>query len=404
MEIDLLGQYYTAINNEQQPGVFAISVHLTKPVNSKVLQNALNDLMTRLPFLNSRVKAGFFSYQLEQLDTVTKVESNELTPLFSDYYNHGSRHIIKVVYGQKNFTVKATHSICDGRGLSKITIALLTRYFELLGLKVSKQGIIDCEKYFQSEEAEDGVKLYMSESPKENKKKEDSKRKVYQTQLSRSTLQNVYSETFDVNVLKKESQNKKMTLSQYLFTHIFSIIKKNRDSEGGSGEITGSLQIDCRTFFPSNTLRSFVTAKNITMPETYNITEQTRKIKQQFQEITKEYVHRKLYEQQKMLQYIRFMPLIIKDMIMKKLSHIDAARTTTGLSNLGLIKLPSEIEAYVEHLEFPIAIEKGISQFFSCVTVGNKLTLTATFFEEGRNIVEEVMETLREVEHKGKIK
>ncbi|GCF94650.1 hypothetical protein NRIC_25410 [Enterococcus florum] len=33
MKIDLMGQYYTAINNNEQTGVFALSVHLKKRVN-----------------------------------------------------------------------------------------------------------------------------------------------------------------------------------------------------------------------------------------------------------------------------------------------------------------------------------------------------------------------------------
>lgn len=165
MEIDVIGQYYTSINNSKQPGVFALSVYLKEEINPKILQQAANDLIHRLPFLNGRVKKSFFDYQYEFLRTLAKIEPDDQEPLFCDYYNKGDRHMIKIVYGRQHFTVKTTHSICDGRGLLRFTTSLIVRYFELLGLNADKGGVIDCNGKFATEEAEDASKRFMTEPP-----------------------------------------------------------------------------------------------------------------------------------------------------------------------------------------------------------------------------------------------
>lgn len=406
MEMDLLGQYYTSINNKQQTGVFALVVSLKNNVNPDILQKALNDLFRRLPFFNSQIIKGLFSYQLKQLDPLPKIKSAETTPMFSDYYNHGSNHLIEVVYGTKSIIVKATHSLCDGKGLAQFTIALLARYFELLGVSVNKKGMIDCHAKFQKEEAEDAVKHYLSSPPKrmDKKEKEAIPRTSYYINTANNASPSIISENFDATYIKTEAKKQNITISQYLLNCIFQVIKVRRDQEGKNNPINASLQIDCRSFFPSKTLRSFATAKKIIMPEIADQKQQTEELKKQFQMITKDYVHTTLYQQQKLLKKTRYIPRVIKDILMKKLAQMDVTDTTTGLSNLGFLPLPSEIEPYIDSFEFPIDVEKGVSHFFSCVTVGNTLTLTATFFEEGRNIVVETMKQLRKNEQEVKNK
>lgn len=400
MEIDVIGQYYTSINNGKQPGVFALSVYLKETVNPKILQQASDDLMRRLTFVNGRLKYGFFHYKYEVLKILAKVEPDSNEPLFCDYYNKGSRHMIKIVYGQQHFTVKATHSICDGRGLSKITSALIVHYFELLGVDVDKDDIIDCKGKFKLEEAEDAPKRFITEPPKINRKKTPSKSEIYRIKYSKTSTQQVLSKSFDVGKIKAAAKAFDVTISQFILSHIFRIIAKKRDAEGEKGQITGNVQIDCRNFFPSKTLRSFVVDTTIIMPQNRDFSEMTRQIKNQFNEITKDCVQGKLYEYQKMYQGARYIPRVIKTLFMKRITRLEGARVTTGISNLGLIKLPTEIEYRIERLEFPIAIEQEFSNFFSCVTIGNTLTLTATFQEEGRGIVEEVMKTMEDIERR----
>ena len=434
MKLDVIGQYYSSINTRKQSGVFALSVYIKESLQPEILQQAADDLMRRLPFMNGRLKYGFFHYKYEILKNFAKIVPYKEEHLFSDYYNKGSRHMIRIVYGEKHFTVKTTHSICDGRGLSKFTKALLVRYYELLGMKVDKGDIIDCNGAFDPEEAEDAPERFGKAFPKEEKetctgdvnriltgvenksykgakktnkelektlnkeeKKPSKEDKVFQIKYSRSSPRRILTKSFDASEIRKAAKEYQASVSEYLMAHILRAVEQERDRTGGKRRIIGDLPIDCRSFFPSKTLRSFVTAVDIVMPEEKNFALMVKQIKEQFKEITKEKVQEQLCEYQEMYHATRFVPRAIKVLYMKRMTRFEARLASTGLSNLGVMKLPAEIESRIERMAFPIALEQDFPLFFSSVTVGNTLTLTGCFREEGRSIVEEVIDRLENV-------
>ena len=408
IELDVIGQYYSSINTSKQSGVFALVVVLKEPVQSQVLQRAADDLMKRLPFMNGRLKYGFFHYKYEILKDFAKIVTDGEESLFSDYYNKGSRHMIRIVYGEKHFTVKTTHSICDGRGLSKFTKALVVRYFERLGVKVDKGDIIDCNGKFEEEEAEDapwrivnnfhkkeGGKFLKKEKKKPfGKEKSQKKEIIYQTKYSKSSPRQILTKNFDANKIKERAKRVDVTVSEFILGHIFCAVAKERDDNGERGKIVGDVPVDCRSFFPSKTLRSFVTSVDIVMPEEKDFTVMVKEMKEQFKKITKESVVEQLCEYQKMYESVRFVPRVIKALYMRIITRAEATEASTGLSNLGVIKLPAEVENRIERMEFPIALEVDFPIFFSSVTIGNTLTLTASFREEGRGIAYEAMNRL----------
>ena len=395
MEIDVIGQYYTSINTGKQSGVFALAVYLKELVNPQVLQQAFDDLMRRLPFLNGRVRRGFFHFEFERLETFAKIEPDDNEPLFSDYYNRGSRHMIRVFYGQRHFIVKTTHSICDGRGLSIFTKALIVRYFQLLGVEFSDIGdTICCCDTLSAEEWEDSHKRYATRPENAAVEKENTPAKAYHIKFRKSPAQQILSGSFDAGKIKSIAKALDVTVSEYILTHIFMAVAAHRNASGETGRIGAMIPVDCRSFFPSKTLRSFVASADVFMPETDDFTEMARGVKAQFREITKDSMLREMYEHQKMYDMARFVPRAIKALYMKVITYYEAEFVTTGLSNLGLIKLPHEIESRIERMEFPIALEPDFPQFFSSVTVGNVLTLTASFKEEARQVVETVMDGL----------
>ncbi|MCL1842830.1 MAG: hypothetical protein FWF79_03375, partial [Defluviitaleaceae bacterium] len=158
--LDPVGLYYASTISEANPGNFNISAYLHEKIDPQVLQTAVNDLMRRLPFLSGRLYGGFFQYFHEILEAPPQIIKADTVPLFGEYYKEGSGHVLRVLYGERHFTVEAIHSIVDGRGLAKVVCALLVRYFELLGVRVSKSDIVDCRGIAVAEEAEDAYIRY----------------------------------------------------------------------------------------------------------------------------------------------------------------------------------------------------------------------------------------------------
>ena len=395
MELDLIGQYYASIINPRQTGVFALTVYLKEVLNPQILQEAVNDLMRRLPFLNGRLKRGFLHYKYEGLTEPPQVKRESRESLFCDYYNRDSGHMIGIVCGDRHFTVRTTHSICDGRGLSKVTRALIVRYFELLGVEANHGDIMDCAQAFQGEEAENAYERFVNPSAKSNVERGIAKLKAYHPKSAKSAPQHVLTQVLDSGEMNEKAKAHGVTITAYLLAQIFCEVAKERDAKGDKRPITAMLPIDCRSFFPSKTLRSFVSSETITMPETEDFADMLQQISAQFQKINKDSIQADIDELQNLYHSTRYVPRVLKTWFMKVIARSESTEQTTGLSNLGRITLPQEIACRVDWMEFSISLEQDTPYFFSCVTHGNALAFTASFREEGRMLVDAVMSRLK---------
>lgn len=393
--LDLLGQFYSSVNTPQQSGVFALVVTLKEMVDPDVLQQAAEDLFQRLPFMNGRLKKSFFAYQFEVQRAAPKVARRGNESLFAPYYLEGRGKLLKVSFDDKQIFFQATHSVCDGRSLAAFARGVLSRYFELQGLTTNNTNVISCDDTMVPEEMEDAVERWIGK-PETKANAEDSARDVFTLAGGAANEQAYLSRSYDLAQIKELAAENDLTISAYLVDRIFEVFSEERRAEHATGGITASLQVDCRSFFPSRTLRNFVTDYSLLMSESNNKDVRRSELKKQFQGINKEEVERRLYEFKRIYQLAKYVPRGIKTFAMRRISGVMAGKTTTGLSNLGKFQLAEEVEAQIESLEFPIAIEKGYTTFFSCATVGNVLTMTGTYRAEGRKIVEEVLARIEE--------
>ena len=395
LEIDPVGQYYSSIANEKQPGIFSITARLKETVRPDILQLAVNDVIRRLPFISGRLKGGFFCYYYEIIKEPPQILPASEPYTFSYYYKNGS-HVLRVLYGERHFAVETTHSVCDGRGLEKVTSALLVRYFELLGLTTGKDGIIDCTADVQEEEAENAYARYANtQKTKLSFEKMTPSVKAYHSKCSQISETGIITQKFDAGKMKAAAKAFGATISEFILAHIFTVIAEERKARGCTKPITASVPIDCRSFFPSKTLRSFVSSATIVMPESAkDFSEMIRQTHSQFTRIDKDYVLSDICEVHKLYNSMYYLPRILKKLGIKMIEYSEAASQTTGFSNLGLVKLPKEIEEHIDILEFAIGLAQDTPYFFSCITFGNVLALTATVTPEGAAIAEKVNKTL----------
>ena len=73
MELDPIGQYYASVITPKHPGQFMLSAYLNEVVDPNILQQSVNEVVCRLPFLSGRLKPKFFSYHHELLSSPPQV-------------------------------------------------------------------------------------------------------------------------------------------------------------------------------------------------------------------------------------------------------------------------------------------------------------------------------------------
>lgn len=390
IKLDHLGQFYATVNSEHNPGTFSVSAHLKDPIIPKTLQQAVNDLMQRLPFMNVRSKRGFMWHYHEVLATPPKIVNEKDFPVLCSPFKKGNNHLIRIIYGERFFSVEVLHTVCDGRSLAIAVSSLLARYLELLGEEINKEGLIDCNETMYMEESEDAYARY---ADLRKSKSESSIKHVYVPKYQ-PTATRIMTRKINLSQIKARAKSHGLTISEYIMVHICSEFSKQRTKENCKNGITVNVPIDCRGFFPSKSLRNFVSHKTITMPESMGFNEMGQDIKRQFAEITSDYIQSKISEMERLMRMGNLLPLFVKNQIIKKIGEDESAGYTTGFSNLGLLKLPKEIQNKIETFSFTLGAEPTMPYQFACVAVGNTLTFTTTTTARDTEIIDRIANAL----------
>jgi len=388
IKLDHLGQFYSAASDEKNPGTFCVGVTLKEPLDSEKLQQAVNDLMKRLPHMNVRMHSGFFHYYNVAHEKPLMIEKENEHTEPCRHFEKGS-HLLRVIYGKCNFTLEVLHSVCDGRSLAKVASALLIRYYELMEISVNKDGFIDCSDIVHAEEMDDSYARFADMRRAKLTKGEEA----YMPKSEKTKAQ-IITQKFDLATLKAGAQELGVTITEYIMAHICNEFAKQREKDGVEKGITCNIPIDCRGFFPSRTLMSFVTHKIIKMPESANFAEMAQGIKKQFRGINLDYVQGKISELEKWIRFGRFIPLFIKKWIIKGVGNSSLEGCSTWFSNLGLINLPKEVQNKVDMLTFALGPEAEMPYQFACVTTGNTLTLMTTTTERDTTIIDRIGKAL----------
>jgi len=405
IKLDPVGQFYAAAITREEPGTFYVSAHLKERLDTKILQEAVNDIMRRLPFLNGRLRRGFFWHYREIFAEPPQIAPASDFPAFSYFHDKGKGHMLRVLYGERHFLVETTHCLCDGRALAKITCALLARYFELLGMAFDKGEIIDCSGVMQDGEAEDAIARHAGTlKAKETmdilkrygeEQKANQNNAVYSFGLSKPTAARVITKKIDLGKIKLVAKAHGATVSEYILAQIFAAIAGERASRGGKQPISVMLPVDCRSLLPTKTLLNFAAGKTIAMPETDDFSEMLKSLKQQFAQIDADFALGSIVGLTFVLGLTRFLPLSIKKLILAKVFR--SLNIAATFSNLGVVRLPKEIEDRLEMLEFVICPPKQEPYNFSCITTGDMLTFTAIVGVEGTDIADNVMQALEKL-------
>lgn len=376
IQLDPVGYFYSTISNPKNPGTFGISAYLNEKLDPSILQQAVNDMMKRLPFLNVCLKSGFIWDYHEILPEPPQILPASAFPTPCSHFNLDNAHVIRVLYGENYITIEVLHSVCDGRSLTKIMSALLVHYFELLGVSDDKTGIIDFNEEMQSEEGENAYTRF-ADHKKTNSVLE---KKPYRLTGLQHTTPYSISYNMDLSKIKKTAKLHNATITEYLIAVIFRELAIERSKNNCHKPIAISIPVDCRNFFPSRSLRCFVSHTRITMPETEDFSQMISGIRAQFEKVDSDYIMSDINAMQKLCNYGRFIPMSIKRPLIKLIDRfgVGGDKITTAFSNVGLVKLPQKIEERIMNMAFTLCPEQNSPYLFGCISIGNTLTLTVT--------------------------
>jgi|GEM_PF-467595 len=424
-KIDSAGTYHALSRSKDYPDTYSITVYLKEALKSDILQQAVNDTMKRIPTANVSLKHNFFGVYHEEMSTPPQIEPAENNPIACDYYSDYGEHQLRVLYGENFFTLEVMHSVCDGRGLTQILKCLTTRYFELLDVHTDKANPTDivCGEPADPEESENALARHgkNASTPKaksgEQEKVAKSKDKAetgmnteagkpeagvnnnatpdassiktayrlpvqpqqMKTGLAPTPLQ-TFTQVIDLASLKSVAKEHGASINEYLLTQIFLAMAEERKEQHAKEKqvdelpIVATIPVDARNFLPSKTLLNFVIDKRVVMPEGGD--EVLQSIRDQFTAVDKDFILEEVTWIYRGMKLLSILPKGLQTLFTRLLQRIESRKCSTMFSNLGLVKLPPKIEDRIQMMEFVIGRMNNIPYHFTCITVGNVLTLT----------------------------
>ena len=198
--------------------------------------------------------------------------------------------------------------------------------------------------------------------------------------------------------IKKVCKEKGCTITEYITAcflnaiYVTSIKNKKKQLP-----VRIFVPVNLRKFFPSRTLRNFslyirtdmdFNQNDITFDEILEETVKTFK-----EELVKEKIHGRLVSNVKFERnfFIRIMPLALKRIAIKIGYYLLAASANTAsFSNLGVVKLPSEMIPFVKGLSSPLVL-LIITINISAISFNNNLVLDISSTIKERNIQREIL-------------
>ena len=384
--LDLSAIVYPTLQRRDFSSVFRLSVLLKEDIQPEVLQKAVDMTLPRFPTYKVAMRKGLFWRYLEPNNRpgpfVQEDVRNFCMPM---PFKTNNRHLIRVYYHDKRISLEAHHSLGDGTGGMHLLHTITANYLRLLGHEIANQYfVLDIHKEADPQELEDAYLRYSNAKVRPPRPMERAYR-VRGTKEPFYTF-HVIDGIMSVSAVMKVASHYHCTITEYLNSVLLYALlqKQQQDKPIKERPVKIAMPVNLRRFFPSKTLRNFITMIYPSIdPRLGDYT---------FEEIIRQVHHyMRYYINEKFLRgdittnaatqrnpFIRVVPLFIKDFVVKTFyRRVQDRNSSAGLTNMGALKVPEGMAPFIERFDIYMGIP--FSSRTNCAIVSFQDTLTINF-------------------------
>lgn len=386
LKLDLSGNVYPTLQKKSFSSTFRVSLTLKEEVEPDILQEAFERTLPRFPSFKVDLRKGLFWRYLEPNHRpAPQVEEDIKNPCMPMDFHSKHRYLIRIYYYRNQIALEVFHSIADGLGALIFLKTLVAVYLRMRGAVIpDAEGILNVDEEPRDCELEDAYMKYAS-SKVSPKRSQGSAYRVRGTKEPFYTL-NIICGTMSVAQLKETAKRYGVTITEYLNSVlIYALMQKQKESRARKEKpVRIAMPVNLRQFFPSKTLRNFITMVypgiDPRMGE-YTFEEILRQIHYYMRYyLNEKFLNADITTNAKTLQspFIRIVPLFMKDMVVKQFyKRVQDCQSSAGLTNLGIVRIPEEMEAYVER--FDVLMGHPFSPRTNCAIISYRGITTVNF-------------------------
>ncbi|MBR6093554.1 MAG: hypothetical protein IKP92_00845 [Lachnospiraceae bacterium] len=351
--VDNVAKVFLASVNERDTRSFRVTCNLKEEIDEEILKQAVNKAAKERPQYQVTILRGFFWHYMEHTDAEPEVgpENDKPCPNLIDPKSFGKLHY-KVSYYHNRINLDFCHAIADGNGAVDFFNLIVSHYLKIKypdrfeGLSMTKGAS-------ESNLAEDSFRQYYSKEKKYKTKLH--KKKAYH--LRGAKLPYYQTQFMEIHMPVKDilakSKAMEVTLTSYIGAVLMKAIYKDMPVLKRLKPIAISMPVNLRKYYPSDTARNFF--NSVCISHVFKGDEDLEEVAKKYQkdlkaELTPEAVAERMYnfENIENLLFIRMVPLFIKNPVVNMVNRNNIAGVTAVLSNLGVFKVPEEVEDEIE--------------------------------------------------------
>lgn len=348
---DNVSQVFLAANDDRDTKTLRISATLTEKIDPEALQKATEQVIEHRPMFQYHIRGGLFWHYLEKTNEVPRVmpECERPCPVLYGKHYKGNLHI-NITYYENRINFEAFHVICDGTGAIEFLNTLVLKYLtikhpELESISVSNEGSTE-------ELSENSFEQFYEKKPKAI----TGIKKSYHVKGSRlpySQLQ-FLEVRFKSAEVKQTAKKYGVSVSSVIGARLMTALYQDMPSLKKNMPITITMPVNLRNYYPSKTSRNFF--NNISISHVFSGSETEEELSIVFDKKMKEGLSPEIIKGQmdsfqkfEKDAYIRIVPRVIKQFVIKQITKADTRKTSAVISNLGIVRFPEEMAKYVEH-------------------------------------------------------
>ncbi len=397
LPLDNAAKIYPAALRQNWSNVYRLSATLTQEVDRQVLQSALDVTVRRFPSIAARLRRGVFWYYLQQLSSAPELTEENSYPLAPMSHREIRKCAFRVIVYGKRIAVEFFHSLTDGNGALIFLKTLIAEYIQQkYDIHVSaREGVLGRLEEPTAEELEDSFPRYAG--PVSGSRRSSNAWHLSGTEEEGGFLHQTCMQ-LPVDAALEKAHSYGVSLTTFLCAVMMQALQQvQADREPDLRRrkpIKVLVPVNLRKLFPSQTLRNFAL---YTTPEI-----NPRLGHYSFPEICQAVHHRIGLEanakfmstmiaanvESERILALKLVPLFLKNIIMKAVfDTVGEKKSCLCLSNLGAVRLPQAMEAYVQRMDFILGVQATAPYNCGVVSYGN--TLYINFI---RNIKESELE------------
>lgn len=385
-KLDLSAIVYPTLQRKDFSSVYRLSVILKEEIQPDILQQAVDIALKRFPTYKAAIRKGLFWRYLEpNFRPGPFVQPDIKNPCMPMPFKANNRYLVRIYYHHCRIALEAHHSLGDGTGGMCVLQTITAVYLRLLGHEISCGGfVLDVNEEPDPEELEDAYMRYANAQVRPPRPMEKTYR-VRGTKEPFYTL-NIIDGILSVKEVAKVASSYDATITEYLNACLLYALlqKQQHDWHRKLRPVKIAMPVNLRRFFPSRTLRNFITMVYPSIdPRLGDYT---------FEEIiTQVHYYMRYYINEKFLRgdittnaatqqnpVIRVVPLFIKDFVVRLFyTKVQDKNSSAGLTNMGALKVPEDMKPYIER--FDIYMGQPFSSRTNCAIISFEDILTINF-------------------------